>query len=72
MHFEANFDLRAARIFVRYLYCLCSCSRRAWKDPSDAQNVPVRTLVLVRHGAYDGQTGSLTNIGIMVILLTHL
>ena len=38
--------------------------RKAWADPSQATGVGVRTLVLVRHGAYDGKTGLLTDKGL--------
>ena len=32
---------------------------RAWKDPSEANGVPARTIILVRHGQYDLNTGLL-------------
>ena len=45
----------------------CVNFRKAWKDPRDTQGVPTRTLILVRHGQYDLQTGKLTALGRMHI-----
>ena len=37
--------------------------RRAWSDREDAIGVPMRTIVLVRHGQYDFSTGILNDRG---------
>ena len=51
-----NFKECSSTILVAYF-------RKALKDPRDAQGVPTRTLILVRHGQYDLQTGKLTPLG---------
>ena len=48
---------------MKYLYLSYSFSRKQWPNKDDAKGVGVRTLILIRHGKYDLNTGKLTDMG---------